>query len=226
MAAECPTCKQPIVVPDDTPSEPRPVLRPVPSPPAASPSYTVATVTPKEVARLPTSSAMFASGMGCLGLFMIVFGIALCFTLIGGIIGLPMAIWGFILMGRAPLQAANSVQTEVAQTYSGACPYCGHQLTFDGPQLGYDCPACRQRFLIQLDKFVPIQGGAPAATAAVPAKPANQQSHKVATFLQTVKENMNSPEAIARQKQTEKIVWIVIVVVAIVVVVVVLSSQH
>ena len=226
MVGECPGCKQSLVVPEHAPrialQKPTPTLTTATRPPRA----TVATVTPKEIARLPTSNAMFASGMGLLGLFMIIFGIALCFTLIGGIIGLPMAIWGFILMGRAPLQAAKSVQTEVAQTYSGPCPYCGYQLTFDGPQLGYDCAACRQRFLIQLDKFVPIQGGAPAAAGSAPAKPASPQSRKVATFLQSVKENMNSPEAIERQKQTQKIVWIILVIVAIVVVVAVLSSQH
>ena len=226
MTAECPTCSQAIVVPDHAASVPQPVLSPVPPRATPSPSYTVATVTPKEVARLPTSNAMFASGMGCLGLFMIVFGIALCFTLIGGIIGLPMALWGFILMGRAPIQAANSVQTEVAQTYSGPCPYCGHQLTFDGPQLGYDCPACRQRFLIQLDKFVPIKGGAPTAVSPSPTKPSRPQSHTVATFLQTVKENMNSPEAIAQQKQTQKIVWIVLIIVVVVVIVAVVAGQH
>ncbi len=127
-----------------------------PAPPPPRPRETVATVQQVPVAELPRDKTLIASGKVIGGLSLIIAGIALCFTLVGGLFGLPMIIWGFYIMVKGPADLMTQQTERNKLVYSGACPYCGHFFSFDGPTLGQDCPACRKRFVVRNDRFVAL----------------------------------------------------------------------
>jgi hypothetical protein len=117
--------------------------------------YTIATVDQKAELELSKDKTAIAQGgvLGVLGLLLFIAGLALCFTLIGGILGVPMVIAGVALMGWGPLLAIGKPKQKITLTLRGPCPYCDHQVTFDGPVPGYDCPACKNRFVVRENEF-------------------------------------------------------------------------
>jgi hypothetical protein len=77
-------------------------------------------------------------------------GALLCLTGIGAIIGVPMIVIGLFGPIVGPLMGLTSM--------TGPCPWCGTQaLSPPGTRLGFDCPACKRRIVLQGTRFVGIE---------------------------------------------------------------------
>ncbi len=87
---------------------------------------------------------------GCLsgwvfGVFLIIAGVALTFTGIGAVIGVPLILIGLVLPFIAPFVGLNAVR--------GPCPYCGAQVRSSRTDAGVTCPVCRHRILIRDGRY-------------------------------------------------------------------------
>jgi len=107
-----------------------------------------------------------AIGGGCLGVAVVfcMAGELLSIFLLGGHTRVFKAI-EVLTLAAAGLTAIVAVvaglvrrREEVREivSYAGDCPYCGMRLEFEGPVLGYDCPACKRRFVIQGERFARV----------------------------------------------------------------------
>lgn len=82
-------------------------------------------------------------GASC-GIWMVLFGIGLCCTGIGAIVGIPLILAGIIM----PF-ICGPVASIGMTRLTGKCPYCRTLLRID-PQLGWtDCCLCKARIMIR-----------------------------------------------------------------------------
>lgn len=81
-------------------------------------------------------------------------GLALCFTGIGALLGVPMIIIGFF------------VKSQSRGAWKGNCPHCESEVAF-APDFqrpdeivvsGFDCPICKGRIILKNQSFVAISG--------------------------------------------------------------------
>ena len=80
------------------------------------------------------------SGFG--GRFMAILGgIALCFTGIGALVGIPLLLWGLFS------------KTYVIGAHCGTCPKCAIDLQIALGSPAADCPVCKARVIVAGDKF-------------------------------------------------------------------------
>lgn len=78
----------------------------------------------------------------------IAFGLLLCLTGIGLVLGVPFILAGLVspVMGLLKGAAAKRIQR-----CRGNCPWCAYTVTGSAP--GFNCPACRNRILVRGNVF-------------------------------------------------------------------------
>jgi DNA-directed RNA polymerase subunit RPC12/RpoP len=86
-----------------------------------------------------TSTATNVGTGGCLGLFLIIVGILLCFTVVGSLLGIPLILGGLMAPFVTAIQGKNWME--------GKCPVCGTAMSIT--HLGANCPACKKRIVLK-----------------------------------------------------------------------------
>ena len=75
--------------------------------------------------------------------FYILFGLGLCFTGVGAILGVPLILWE---LGNIPVRIPPGIRT-------GPCPKCHKDLFLLKEVPATTCPICRARVVVTGDKF-------------------------------------------------------------------------
>lgn len=83
------------------------------------------------------------------GLVEIGMGIALSFTIIGGIVGIPLILMGIVSILGSPLLALSS--------YEGRCPECQRQLVWSTWNRAVKCRSCKQRWIVRDMHLTPMK---------------------------------------------------------------------
>ena len=145
---QCPSCQVSFTACDETPHNQAIVVTP-------TRKETIASIQQVSIEGERLIQSCKAASTGCMGWALMMVGFFGMVTVVGIIPGILMIIVGcYMCFKNFRIPKIEQVFKDV---YVGKCPDCGYNLSFDGPAIGHDCPACKKRFVIHGNRFVSIQ---------------------------------------------------------------------